>query len=132
MATSKSRGTPGRPELNVKKIEKAVVLQKPECWDGSLEAQEILFDVITSRFLWLCIRIEVDEKGLEDPWEKWCQQYPTCLECFWDTLKKTFAECIYNFGYSERYEPVFNRSLQLAQQLFRIKNIGVTKQCMNY
>ena len=63
MATSKSRGTPGRPELDV-------VLQKPEGWDGSLEAQEMLFDVITSRLLWLCIRIEVDEKGLEDPWEK--------------------------------------------------------------
>jgi hypothetical protein len=117
--TSESRN---RPELNVKRIQKAVVLQKPEGWDGSLEAQEILFGVITSRFLWLCIRLEVDEKGLEDSWEKWCRRYPTFLECFWDTLKKAFAECIDNFGYSVRYEPVFDRILQLVQRLFRVKD----------
>jgi hypothetical protein len=109
-------------ELNVKRIQKAVVLQKPEGWDGSLEAQEILFEVITSRFLWLCIRLEVDEKGLEDGWEKWCRRYPTVLKCFWETLKKAFAECIDSFGYSVNYEPVYERILQQTERLFRVKD----------
>ena len=58
MAMSRSDG------VDVKKIEKAVVLQKPEGWDGGLEVQEKLFDIITSRFIWLCIRIEINEQGL--------------------------------------------------------------------
>jgi hypothetical protein len=117
--TSESRSG---PELNVKRIRSVVVLQKPEDWDGSLEAQEILFEVIVSRFLWLCIRLEVDEKKLEDSWEKWCRRYPTVLKYFWDTLKKAFAECIDIFGYSVRYEPVFYCIVQLVQRLFRVKD----------
>jgi hypothetical protein len=41
MATSRPDG------VDFKKIEKAMVLQKPEGWDGGLEVQEKLFDIIT-------------------------------------------------------------------------------------
>jgi hypothetical protein len=118
MATSRPDG------VDFKKIEKAMVLQKPEGWDGGLEVQEKLFDIITSRLIWLCIRIEINEQGLiKDRRKRWYERYPTFLECFWNTIVKAFAECIDQFGYSVRYEADFDRSLQRSKQLFTFKQI---------
>ena len=67
-----------REGVDVKRIEKAVVLQKPEGWDGGVEVQEKLFDIIVSRFIWLCLRVEIDERGLmSDQKKKWNDRYST-------------------------------------------------------
>jgi hypothetical protein len=113
------------PGVDMCKIKKAVVLQKPEGWDDSLEVQEKLFNIITSRFIWLCIR---EEKAAErnekaDVREWWLNRFPTFLECFWNTVVKAFSECIDQFGYSVRYEPCFYHSLQLSEQLFASKEV---------
>ena len=111
-----------REGVDVKRIEKAVVLQKPEGWDGGVEVQEKLFDIIVSRFIWLCLRVEIDERGLmSDQKKKWNDRYSTFLGCFWNTIVKAFAECIDQFGHSVRYRPSFRRSLAQRKKYFGLK-----------
>jgi hypothetical protein len=69
--------------VDMKKIEKAVVLQKPKGCDDGLEVQEKLFDIITARFVWLCLRVEINEQGLlTDQRKRWCERVPYVFEMF--------------------------------------------------